>query len=189
MVRRNASLKPHLNQIRTWIAEGVTDIWIAHQLSSTPASIAAFRRQHGLLRAGQSAIPLPEVVIAAGLSTAAPLGYDPGTGFDDAPDQPVPAPQTVDDSDAEPDTDGTVPAKRRRRGRRGGRGRRRTATSAALTATLEHSAGGLVIQLDSTILDDPAYRETWAELTSATVVVTAAAITLQFAVPADDASE
>ncbi|MGA0122918.1 MAG: hypothetical protein ACO3KD_07945, partial [Gaiellales bacterium] len=74
MARRNASLKPHLNQIRTWVAEGVTDIWIAHQLGSTPASIAAFRRQHGLTRAAGGETPLDAAVAAAGVATAAPLG-------------------------------------------------------------------------------------------------------------------
>ncbi len=50
MARSRVSLKPQLNQIRTWLAEGATDIWIAHQLGSTPASIASFRRANGLIR-------------------------------------------------------------------------------------------------------------------------------------------
>jgi hypothetical protein len=45
-----ASLKPHLGEIRAWVAQGRTDIWIAHTLSSTPASISAFRSAHGILR-------------------------------------------------------------------------------------------------------------------------------------------
>ena len=45
---RAPSLKPQLNQIRTWVAEGVTDIWIAHQLGVTPAQIADFRRKHAV---------------------------------------------------------------------------------------------------------------------------------------------
>jgi hypothetical protein len=87
MARRSASLKPHLNQIRTWVAEGVTDIWIAHQLESTPASIAAFRRRHGLTRPTSAAID--PVVQAAGLATAAPLADEPGAGVDTAIDEGV----------------------------------------------------------------------------------------------------
>jgi hypothetical protein len=45
-----ASLKPHLNEIRQWVEQGRTDIWIAHALGSTPASISAFRSAHGILR-------------------------------------------------------------------------------------------------------------------------------------------
>ena len=54
---RRPSLKPQLNQIRTWVGEGVTDIWIAHQLDRTPAEIADFRRKQGLQRPGEEAPP------------------------------------------------------------------------------------------------------------------------------------
>ncbi|MEX2253687.1 MAG: hypothetical protein WD649_05990, partial [Thermoleophilaceae bacterium] len=46
MARR--SLKPQLNQIRTWVREGRTDAWIAHQLEVTVKDIAAFKREHEL---------------------------------------------------------------------------------------------------------------------------------------------
>src|SRR3954469_9547640 len=45
-----ATLKPYLTEIREWVAQGMTDVWIAHTLNSTPASISAFRSQHGILR-------------------------------------------------------------------------------------------------------------------------------------------
>lgn len=45
---RRASLKPQLNQIRTWVQEGRTDQWIAHEIGSTPSSIASFRRTHDI---------------------------------------------------------------------------------------------------------------------------------------------
>ena len=54
---RAPSLKPQLNQIRTWVGEGVTDIWIAHQLEVTPAQIADFRRKQGLLRPDEAPAP------------------------------------------------------------------------------------------------------------------------------------
>ena len=45
-----ATLKPYLAEIRDWVSQGMTDVWIAHPLNSTPSSISAFRSQHGILR-------------------------------------------------------------------------------------------------------------------------------------------
>src|SRR3954447_6723383 len=42
------SLRPHLNQIRTWVRQGRTDAWIAHQLEVTVQQIEAFKREQGL---------------------------------------------------------------------------------------------------------------------------------------------
>jgi len=38
------SLRPHLNQIRTWTRQGRTDAWVAHQLEVTVQQIATFKR-------------------------------------------------------------------------------------------------------------------------------------------------
>src|SRR5579884_4257039 len=46
MARR--SLRPNLNQIRTWVRQGRTDAWIAHQLEVTVQQIEAFKREQGL---------------------------------------------------------------------------------------------------------------------------------------------
>src|SRR5712692_7177886 len=46
MARR--SLRPQLNQIRTWVRQGRTDAWIAHQLKVTVQQIEAFRRDNDL---------------------------------------------------------------------------------------------------------------------------------------------
>ncbi len=46
MARR--SLRPQLNQIRTWVRQGRTDAWIAHQLEVTTQQIAAFKRENRL---------------------------------------------------------------------------------------------------------------------------------------------
>ena len=48
--QQKATLKPYLNEIRDWVARGMTDVWIAHTLNSTPASISAFRSANGILR-------------------------------------------------------------------------------------------------------------------------------------------
>src|ERR1700755_2984281 len=44
MARR--SLRPHLNQIRTWVRQGRTDAWIAHQLDVAARDITSFKREH-----------------------------------------------------------------------------------------------------------------------------------------------
>src|SRR5207248_5056784 len=46
MARR--SLRPQLNQIRTWVRQGRTDAWIAHQLDVTVQQIQAFKREQDL---------------------------------------------------------------------------------------------------------------------------------------------
>ena len=68
---RRPSLKPQLNQIRTWVGEGVTDIWIAHQLDRTPAEVADFRRKYGLVRPGEPAPAAKAPRAAAKKPTAA----------------------------------------------------------------------------------------------------------------------
>src|SRR3954467_13416747 len=52
MARR--SLRPHLNQIRTWVRQGRTDAWIAHQLEATTAQIATFKRENELAPEGEA---------------------------------------------------------------------------------------------------------------------------------------
>ncbi len=46
MARR--SLRPHLNQIRTWVRQGRTDAWVAHQLEVSVQDIEQFKRQNEL---------------------------------------------------------------------------------------------------------------------------------------------
>ena len=53
MARR--SLKPQLNQIRTWVRQGRTDAWIAHQLEVPVREIDAFKRDHELAPAEAAA--------------------------------------------------------------------------------------------------------------------------------------
>src|SRR5205085_10175427 len=52
MARR--SLRPHLNQIRTWVRQGRTDAWVAHQLEVTVQQIEAFKRENDLLPDGET---------------------------------------------------------------------------------------------------------------------------------------
>lgn len=150
MARRSASLKPHLNQIRTWVAEGVTDIWIAHQLDSTPASIAAFRRRHGLTRPPADGVN--PAVAAAGLATAAPLAGEDEDALEVAEepeareesDEPEVREESEETESETADGEDGTPTRRRRRGRRGGRGRRRRRTA---TAALSIDGDDLVVRL------------------------------------------
>src|SRR5918994_352432 len=55
------SLKPQLNQIRTWVRQGRTDAWIAHQLDVSVGDIRSFKREHELAAAeageGEAFVP------------------------------------------------------------------------------------------------------------------------------------
>src|SRR6187397_3201439 len=42
------SLRPQLNQIRSWVRQGRTDAWIAHQLEVTVQQIQSFKRENEL---------------------------------------------------------------------------------------------------------------------------------------------
>jgi hypothetical protein len=49
------SLRPHLNQIRSWVRQGRTDAWIAHQLEVSVRDIEQFKRMNELV--GEDAPP------------------------------------------------------------------------------------------------------------------------------------
>jgi hypothetical protein len=167
MARR--SLRPHLNQIRTWVRQGRTDAWIAHQLEVTVQQIDAFKRENDLSAEGEAVNGTPstdfddevdlraedDALIAAELeaeaeAAAAEAEADDGDDGEDA-----------DEGDEEDDDD--APA-RRRRGRRGGRGRRagRGRGSAVLEGTFDHGEEGYGLWLDPAIADSPIYAEHWA---------------------------
>src|SRR3954447_26138585 len=116
------SLRPHLNQIRTWVRQGRTDAWIAHQLEVTVQQIESFKREQGLapeedgegVPAGvdyDDEIDLraeDDALIAAELEAAEANASDTAGEEDEADEDAA-------NGDGEP---------RRRRSRRGGRRRR-----------------------------------------------------------------
>ena len=183
MARRNSSLKPQLNQVRTWVAEGVTDIWIAHQLETTPAEVSAFRRQQGLLRPDEAAAApaAPKPRRARASTAATPRTRVPKVAVEEA----SPVESSADDAPDEATADGEAPAKRRRRGRRGGRGRGRSKVE-AIAATLERDDQGVTIRIDAAVLELNIFREHWLELTSGVITVSADGITLAVAPPESD---
>lgn len=123
MARR--SLKPQLNQIRTWVRQGRTDAWIAHQLDVSVKDISAFKREHELAPADQTGAESDlfgprideeepdlraedEALVAAALEAESD---GDGSDGDDSEDS--------GDSGGDDDDDGKP--QRRRRGRRGDR--------------------------------------------------------------------
>ncbi len=154
------SLRPHLNQIRTWVRQGRTDAWVAHQLDVSVKEIEQFKRQNDLIGEdepgeGVNGSDYPEEIdlraeddalIAAELEAAEAEAErlreeDAVTAEEGAEEEESPA--------------------RARRSRRGGR--RRSARSAApLEGTFDHGEEGYGLWLDPAIQDNPIYAEHWA---------------------------
>ena len=164
------SLKPQLNQIRTWVRQGRTDAWIAHQLEVSVRDVSAFKREHELVptEAGPGegdplAPPFDEdepdlraedeALVAAALEAErAEAPEEEDGGAVDALDTQVEGDVGTGEGEAQPG--------RRRRGRRGGRGRARARQ--ALEGTFDHGEEGYGLWLDPALQDDAVYAEHWA---------------------------
>jgi hypothetical protein len=168
MARR--SLKPQLNQIRTWVHQGRTNAWIAHQLEVSVRDIDAFKREHELVPAeqpeGAGDDPFsprveeePDLRAEDDALVAAALDAEPEESADE------------DEADDEGDGDGDEKP-RRRRGRRGGRGRKGgRGQRKPLEGTFDHGDEGFGLWLDPAVQDDPIYAEHWAGHRPVTVTV------------------
>jgi hypothetical protein len=166
------SLKPQLNQIRTWVRQGRTDAWIAHQLEVSVGDIRSFKREHELVPDepgnGDEGVPAPaddaELDLRAedDARVAAALEAEHEEAEEEDDEEPG------DDGDDEGAGDEDRP-RRRRRGRRGGRGRRRKAKE--LEGTFDHGEEGYGLWLDPAVQDDPVYAEHWAGHRPVTVSV------------------
>ncbi|MCW3016255.1 MAG: hypothetical protein JWO02_3347 [Solirubrobacterales bacterium] len=179
MARR--SLRPHLNQIRTWVQQGRTDAWIAHQLEVTVQQIDAFKRENELvpgasIDGGPAADFDDEIdlraqddeLIAAELEKAEAerLVREAEEAERAAAEA---AERAARGEDEEPDDDPDAP---RRRGRRGGRGRGRARKSAGpLEATFDHGDEGYGLWIDPAVADNPVYAEHWAGHRPVVVIV------------------
>ena len=172
MARR--SLRPQLNQIRSWVREGRTDAWIAHKLEVTVQQIQAFKEDNDLAPAGAAAggpgqdfddeIDLraeDDALIAAELEAA-----EAARAEEEARRAEEEARRAAEGDGG--DEDEEAPA--RRRGRRGGRGRRRTAPG-PLEGTFDHGDEGYGLWLDPAVADDPTYAEHWAGHRPVTVMI------------------
>jgi hypothetical protein len=182
------SLKPQLNQIRTWVRQGRTDAWIAHQLEVSVGDIRSFKREHELVPddagadgdegfAGATADEL-DLRAEDDARVAAALEAEQ---VDDEADEP--------EDDEDDDDDDEDKPKRRRRGRRGGRGRRR-GKPRELEGTFDHGEEGYGLWLDPAVQDDPVYAEHWAGHRPVTVTVEAERIVItRTGEEPDDASD
>ena len=168
MARR--SLRPHLNQIRTWVRQGRTDAWIAHQLEVTVQQITSFKREQSLddgeaettngadfddeidLRAEDDAL------IAAELEAAEQRRQEEEAARAAAEEEADR--EAEEQGAAEPADDDAVP--RRRRGRRGGRSRRSRTAATSFEGTFDHGEEGYGLWLDPAVADSAVYAEHWA---------------------------
>jgi hypothetical protein len=177
MARR--SLKPQLNQIRTWVHQGRTNAWIAHQLEVSVRDIDAFKREHELVPAEQledagddpfspRVEEEPDLRAEDDALVAAALDAEPEESDEDSEGE------TEGDGDGESEGEGESDDKpRRRRGRRGGRGRKGGSRGARkpLEGTFDHGDEGYGLWLDPAVQDDPVYAEHWAGHRPVTVTV------------------
>jgi hypothetical protein len=175
------SLKPQLNQIRTWVRQGRTDAWIAHQLDASVGDIRAFKREHELAPAdagdGEPFVPgadtdEPDLRAEDDALVAEALEAERQAEAESAEDDTAEA----DDGEADDGEDGDEGEdddrpKRRRRGRRGGRGRGRPRRPKALEGTFDHGEEGYGLWLDPAVQDDPTYAEHWAGHRPVTVTI------------------
>jgi hypothetical protein len=181
------SLRPHMNQIRTWVRQGRTDAWIAHQLEVTVQQIQAFKREQDL----EGGEEVPEEVdlraeddaaIAAALDEEERRRAEEEQRKDEeerrraeeeqreaeeAARRAEEAPAEAAEADAEDGaTDEDAGPVRRGRGRsRSGRGRGRRRGDAARStfeATFDHGEEGYGLWLDPEVADDATYAEHWA---------------------------
>jgi hypothetical protein len=177
MARR--SLKPHLNQIRTWVRQGRTDAWIAHQLEVTVQQIDAFKRENELAPAdenGSDAVAVDfddeidlraedDALIAAELEAAEARRAEEEAARLAAEEEAarLAAEKGEEDEEDEEEEETEAGAPKRRRGRRGGRGRARRAVSpATFEGTFDHGEEGYGLWLDPAVSDSPIYAEHWA---------------------------
>ena len=154
------SLRPHLNQIRTWARQGRTDAWVAHQLEVTVQQVQSFKRENDLVEgadAGNGGAPgaqfeeeidlraEDDALIAAELEAAEQARLE------------AEAKAQAEREAAAAEEPEEAPAKRRSR-----RGRGRRKAGGPLEGTFDHGEEGYGLWLDPAVAEDPVYAEHWA---------------------------
>ena len=192
------SLKPQLNQIRTWVRQGRTDAWIAHQLDASVGDIRSFKREHELAPAeageGETFVPgteaeEPDLRAEDDALVAEALEAERQAEAEAEDEEPSDDDGGGEDGDGDGgDEDGERP-RRRRRGRRGGRGRSRTRKPRALEGTFDHGEEGYGLWLDPAVQDDATYAEHWAGHRPVTVTIEADRIVISRAGEEAEAGE
>lgn len=175
---RTRSLKPQLNQIRTWVSQGRTDAWIAHQLESTVQQILTFKREHDLVAGDPNDPAAPQDVdlraeddalVAAELEKAEQekREAEERAAAEAAEREAAEAAERQrrrdageDDEDAAEEPDEDDRPRRRRRG--GGRRRGGAKSRSTFEATFDHGEEGYGLWLDPAVADATVYAENWA---------------------------
>jgi hypothetical protein len=146
-------LRSQLNQIRSWVRQGRTDAWIAHQLEVSTSELREFRRRHDLApgEEGFDDADLRDEIEAEIEATMSEEEEEEGE-------------EGEEDEEADADEAAAeAPAAEAGGGRRRRRRRRRRRAPAALQATFEHGDNeGYGLWLDPSVEDDPTYAENWA---------------------------
>jgi hypothetical protein len=164
------SLRPHLNQIRTWVRQGRTDAWVAHQLEVTVRDIDQFKRQNELVSdeepsEGTIGTKYPEEIDLRAEDDAL-IAAELEAAEVESERAKAEAAAEAEENGGEPNDEDPAPT--RRRTRRGGRGRRSSADRSAtrtvntLEGTFDHGEEGYGLWLDPAIQDNPVYAEHWA---------------------------
>ncbi|MBK5110597.1 MAG: hypothetical protein JJE10_04430 [Thermoleophilia bacterium] len=179
------SLRPQLNQIRSWVRQGRTDAWIAHQLEVSASELREFRRQHDLspeddsegttdvdlrdeIEAEIEAAAAEEENLAEAEAAAADSDEVEGDSDEDADDR------AAEDTES----DGGEAEGRPRRRRRGRRSRRSESNN-QLEGTFDHGDEGYGLWLDPAVQDLPAYSDNWAGQREVTVTIEADQIVIR----------
>jgi hypothetical protein len=177
MARR--SLRPHLNQIRSWVRQGRTDAWVAHQLEVTVQEIEQFKRQNELLGdevpsdGAGATVAYPEEIdlraeddelIAAELEAA--MAAEREKAESESESEAESESQAEAESESEEESAPSTPRRRRSR-----RGRRSSRDAGPLEGTFDHGEEGYGLWLDPAVQDNPIYAEHWAGHRSVEVTV------------------
>jgi hypothetical protein len=157
MTRR--SLRPHLNQIRSWVRQGRTDAWIAHQLEVTVQQIQAFKREQELEPDGD-ANGTEEVDLRAtdDEAIAAELEAEAARRAEEEAKRAAEEAEAAKKAEEEGTTDEDAKPAPRRRARR----TRKRKAGTPLEGTFDHGEEGYGLWLDPAVQDDPVYAEHWA---------------------------
>jgi hypothetical protein len=169
------SLRPHLNQIRTWVRQGRTDAWVAHQLEVTARDIDQFKRQNELVSdeepaEGTAGTSYPEEIDLRAEDDALIAAELEAAEIETERAKAEAAENGEEPKDDEDEDDAAPTRRRTRRGgraRRGGADRERSSSGSArnsepLEGTFDHGEEGYGLWLDPAIQDNPIYAEHWA---------------------------
>jgi len=158
------SLRPHLNQIRTWTRQGRTDAWVAHQLEVTVQQIQSFKRENGLIEDEQA----PEAPFVEEIDLRAEDDALIAAELEAAEQARREAEEAERVRREAEETEAKAAAPKRRT--RGGRGRGKAQTG-PLEGTFDHGEEGYGLWLDPAIADNPIYAEHWAGYRPVTVTI------------------